>query len=563
MPKPKSGFSAAMAPRRSWSFDLWTGVTVFAFAVMAVLLVYPLYNIFLASFTDNETGAVTLQNYAQIFGHRYYRTALYNSMMLGFGGMIGAVVLGVPLAYFTTRFAIHGKSVITTLAILALVSPPFIGAYAWITMLGSNGWLRAWLAAIGLEVPTIYGATGILLVFCLKFYPFVFLLTAGALKTVNVSLEEAADSLGSTPWSRFRRITLPLVLPAVSAGALLAFVLSLADFGTPSIIGRGFRVLATLAYNLFTSEIGGNPGLASTVSIILISVSLLFVALQRRFIARREYGSALIRRPEVRPIRGVRSALVHGVCYLIVFLSSLPSIVVIFNSFRNTSGPVFQPGLGLDSYRRIIHEVPDAIINSFTFSLSAVAMIAILGTLIGYVLARRPSMATGPLDSLLMIPYVVPGIVLGLGFVVSFNQPPIELVGTGTIIVLVIFIRRLPYSVRSSAAILKQIGGSMEEAAVNLGCSPGVAFVRVTLPLMLPGVIAGAMMAFVTAINELSSSIVLYVGGTVTMPVRIYLSVLDGEFGTAAALSSILLVSTGAAVFVVLKISESKEGAFL
>ena len=563
MPEPKSEFSAAMAPRRFWSFDLWTGVTMFAFAVMAVLLIYPLYNIFLASFTDNESGAVTLQNYAQIFGHRYYRTALYNSIMLGFGGMIGAVVLGVPLAYFTTRFAIHGKSVITTLAILALVSPPFIGAYAWITMLGSNGWLRAWLAAIGLEVPTIYGATGILLVFSLKFYPFVFLLTAGALKTVNVSLEEAADNLGSTPWYRFRRITLPLVLPAVSAGALLAFVLSLADFGTPSIIGRGFRVLATLAYNLFTSEIGGNPGLASTVSIILISVSLLVVALQRRFITRREYGSALIRRPQVRPIRGVRSALVHGVCYLIVFLSSLPSIVVIFNSFRNTSGPVFQPGLGLDSYRRIIREVPDAIINSFSFSLSAVAMIVILGTLIGYVLARRPSMATGPLDSLLMIPYVVPGIVLGLSFVVSFNRPPIELVGTGTIIVLVIFIRRLPYSVRSSAAILKQITGSMEEAAVNLGCSPAMAFIRVTLPLMLPGVIAGAMMAFVTAINELSSSIVLYVGGTVTMPVRIYLSVLDGEFGTAAALSSILLVSTGAAVFVVLKISESKEGAFL
>lgn len=563
MPEAESASNAAAAPRRSWSFDLWTGVTLFAFAVIALLLVYPLYNIFLASFTHNETGAVTLENYAQIFGHRYYRTALYNSVLLGFGGMIGAVALGVPLAYFTTRFAIHGKSVITTLAILALVSPPFIGAYAWITMLGSNGWLRAWFAAIGLQLPTIYGATGVLLVFSLKFYPFVFLLTAGALKTVNVSLEEAADNLGSTPWQRFRRVTLPLVLPAVSAGALLAFVLSLADFGTPSIIGRGLRVLATLAYNLFTSEIGGNPGLASTVSIILIAVSLLVVGLQRRYIARREYGSALIRRPEVRPIRGLRSVLVHSVCYLIVFVSSLPSIVVIFNSFRNTSGPVFQPGFGLDSYRRIIREVPDAIINSFAFSSSAVVMIVVLGTLIGYVLARRPSLATGPLDSLLMIPYVVPGIVLGLSFVVSFNRPPLELVGTGTIIVLVIFIRRLPYSVRSAAAILKQIKGSMEEAAVNLGCSPGVAFVRVTLPLMLPGIVAGAMMAFVTAINELSASIVLYVGGTVTMPVRIYLSVLDGEFGTAAALSSILLVCTGVAVFIVLRISESKEGAFV
>ncbi len=128
---------------------------------------------------------------------------------------------------------------------------------------------------------------------------------------------------------------------------------------------------------------------------------------------------------------------------------------------------------------------------------------------------------------------------------------------------LVIFIRRLPYAVRSSASILTQIRTSVEEAAVSLGASPGRAFMKVTLPLMIPGIIAGAMMTFVTAINELSSSIILYVGRTITMPVRIYLSVLDGEFGTAAALSTILLVTTGIAVFVVFRFSSSKEKAFL
>jgi iron(III) transport system permease protein len=527
------------------------------------LLVYPLWNVFQASFVDNETGRLTLENYGQVLGHRYYRTALWNSILVGFSGMIGAVLLGVPLAYCTTRYAIRGRSLVGTLAILALVSPPFIGAYAWITMLGANGWLRNWLAGLGLELPTIYGATGIVLVFSLKFYPFVFLLTSGALDTVNRSLEEAADNLGCPPWSRTLRVTLPLVLPAVSAGALLAFVLSLADFGTPSIIGRGFRVLSTQAYNLYTSEIGGNPGLASTVSILLIAISLLFVWLQRRVSHMRELGGNLLRRPETIRLSGMRSFVVHTVCFGIVAVSSVPSLVVIYNSFRNTSGPVFKPGFGLDSYRRVITDVPDAIVNSFSFSLSAVAMIVVLGTLVGYVLARRPSAVSATLDSMLMIPYIVPGIVLGLGFVVSFNQPPLDLVGTGMIIVLVIFIRRLPYAVRSSASILRQIKQSMEEAAINLGSSPGQAFMRVTLPLMFPAVIAGAMMAFVTAINELSSSIILYVGGTVTMPVRIYLSVLDGEFGTAAALSTILLVSTGIAVFVVLRLSESRESAFL
>jgi hypothetical protein len=129
--------------------DIWTVVIVLALAIIGVLLIYPLYNIFLASFLDNETAEFTTANYAQILGRNYYRTALYNSIMVGFGGMVGAVLLGVPLAFFTTRFAIKGRSVITTLAILALVSPPFIGAYAWITMLGSNGWLRHWLEALG------------------------------------------------------------------------------------------------------------------------------------------------------------------------------------------------------------------------------------------------------------------------------------------------------------------------------------------------------------------------------------------------------------------------------
>ena len=190
-------------------------------------------------------------------------------------------------------------------------------------------------------------------------------------------------------------------------------------------------------------------------------------------------------------------------------------------------------------------------------------MVVVLGTLIGYVIVRKPSFLTGFLDSMIMIPYIVPGIVLGLGLIVTYNSKPFVLVGTPLIIILAIFIRRLPYSVRSSASILKQIRTGVEEAAINLGTIPSKAFLKITLPLMMPGVIAGALMAFVTAINELSSSIILYVGGTVTMPVRIYLSVLDGEFGTAAAISSILLITTGLAVYGVLLISESKENVFV
>ena len=553
---------AAGVQRARFGADVWTLVLLVAVAVVALLLIWPLAGVFTASLTDNETGELTLANYGQILGYPYYLRGLRNSLIVGVGGMAGAVLLGVPLAYLTTRFVIRGRDLIATLAVLALVSPPFIGAYAWIMMLGRAGWMRAGLEAIGIELPSIYGPFGILLVFSLKFYPFVFLLTAGALGAINRSLEEAAESLGAGTWRRFFTVTLPLVFPAVTSGALLAFVLSLADFGTPSIVGGDFRVLATMAYQLFASEMGGNPGLAATVSIILITVSMAVVALQRWAVRRRHIAGALMRRPERERLTGVRSLLAHLVCYLIVILSSLPSLVVIHTSFRKTSGPVFQPGFGLESYRRILSDVPHVITNSFVFSLSAVALIVVLGTAIGYLLARRESAVTGALDSTLMIPYIVPGVVLGLGFVVAFNQPPLLLTGTAAIIILILFIRRLPYAVRSSTSILRQIKGSIEEAAISLGAPPGRAFLRVTLPLMLPGVVAGALLSFITAINELSSTLVLYVGRTMTMPVRIYLSVLDGEFGTAAALSTILLVTTGLAVFVIFRISESKESAF-
>ena len=543
--------------------DFWTLVMILAFAVIGVLLVWPLSSIFTASFIDNTTRAPTLGNYARVLGQPFFQTALVNSLVVGVGGMLGAMLLGLPLAALTTRYVIAGRNFLATLAVLALVSPPFIGAYAWIMMLGRNGFVRVPLEELGIELPSIYGFLGIILVFSLKFYPFVFLLASSSLATLNPSVEEAAEGLGAGPWRRFFDVTLPLVFPAVSAGALLTFVLSLADFGTPAIVGGKVRVLATTAYNLFTSEMGGNPGLASATSIVLIVLSMAVVALQRASVRKRNVAGNLIRKAAPKPLRPLASVAAHAICYLIVLASSLPSLVVIYTSFRKTSGPVFKPGYGLDSYARIIREIPQVISNSAVYALVSVALIVTLGTLIGYIVARRESRLAGLLDSALFIPYIVPGVVLGLGFVVTFNVKPIEITGTATIIVLMLFIRRLPYAVRSSASILKQIRGSIEEAAVSLGASPARAFAMITLPLMLPGIVAGALMSFITAINELSSSLILYVGRTMTMPVRIYLSVLDGEFGTAAALSTILLVASGLAVFVVYRVSGRNESAFV
>ncbi len=543
------------------SLDAWSLVMLGAIGLLGLLLVWPVGQVLVLGFLDAQTQTFTLGNYQKILTHPYYLGALKNSLIVGGGGMLGACLLGVPLAYCTARFVVRGRSVIATLAVLALVSPPFIGAYSWVMVAGNNGWLTQNIKTLGLTMPAIYGAHGIILVFSLKFFPLVYLMTETALRNINRAYEEAAENLGCSATARFFKITLPLVFPAVSSGAILSFVLSIADFGTPSIIGRDYRTLSTVAYNQYTSEMGGPPTMAVSISMLMILIAMLAVLLQRYLMGPRRYAGALTNLSVPKPCHGAFGVAVHALCYSIVALATMPIAVVIYTSFLETNGPVFTGGFGLNSYARVIREVPDVIVNTFKFSLLATLLITLAGGLISYVVVRRETAAAGLLDALLMVPYVVPGVVLAIGFLLCFQYGAFDLIGTSTIIVLMLFVRRLPYGVRATSAVLRQIKPSIEEAAVNLGASPLQAFARVTVPLMLPGVIAGAMMSFITAINELSATLLLYTARTTTMPVRIYSAVLDGEFGIAAALAALLLASSGLCVFVVLRFSQSKEAA--
>lgn len=549
--------------RHGLRFDFWSWVMAGSLLIIGIILIWPLVRALIMGLIDPDTSAVSFAGYGKLLTHPYYLGAIGNTLLVGIGGMIGACLLGVPLAYCTARYVIRGRHLIATLAVLALVSPPFIGAYSWIMVLGKNGWLTNQMKAFGLEMPTIYGAGGVILVFSLKFFPFVYLMTESALRNINRSLEEAAENLGCSAWQRFTKVTLPLVFPATSSGAILCFVLSIADFGTPSIIGRDFRTLSTLAYNQYTSEMGGTPTMAVSISMLMIVISMLAVMLQRHLISKRRYASALTNRRESKPIRGIYAAAVHAGCFGIVALATLPIAVVIYTSFLQTQGPVFSGGFGLNSYARVITEVPDVILNTFRFALMATLLITMIGALMSYLIVRRETRLASFLDSVLMVPYVVPGVVMAIGFLLTFNTPPWDLVGTASIIVLIMFIRRLPYGIRATSAVLRQIKPSIEEAAVSLGASPVKAFLKITVPLMAPGIIAGAMMSFITAINELSSTLLLYTAKTTTMPVKVYVAVLDGEFGIAAALSTILLVSSGLCVYGVLHFSQSKESAFV
>jgi iron(III) transport system permease protein len=542
--------------------NFWLIVSVLTWVLLAVLLFEPVGSVLITSLFDKE-GHFTLANYGTFFSQWRFAQSFFNTLVVGFGALVGALLLGCTMAFCVSRFHIAGSRFLSLLSILALVSPPFIGAYSWIVLFGAGGVVRAGLRDLGINMPPIYGLGGILMVFALKFYPYVYLMVSGALGNVNRSLEEAAEGLGLTPWQRVFKISLPMVFPAISASALLVFVLAIADFGTPRLLGRGYSVLATEAFAAYSAEIGSNFSMGTTISVVLIFVSLVFVALQRYMSRRNVYHGNLINKPTRIRLKGWRNVLAHVVVYVIGLCGAMPVIVSVYYSFRKTHGPVFLDGFSLHSYHRILFNLADVVSTSLTFSVVAVLLIVAVGTIVGVLVARRTSLNTSLLDAAFMIPYVMPGIVIGIAYIAAFNTGAIVLTGTAAIIILSIFIRRLPYTVRTTATALRQIAPSLEEAAVSLGYSPFRSFLRITVPLIVPGIIAGGMLSFVTAINELSSSLVLYVGSTMTMPVRIYLLVLDGDFGTAAAMSSILLLLSGLAVYIAFRFMGRNEQALL
>lgn len=524
-------------------FDFWNIIKYVSIILLFIFLVYPLFSIIFNSFVNGD-GKFTLEFYKTFFTKNYYFRTLQNSLLVSFTTTIFAVIIGVPLAYITTRFNIFGKKLINMLIIMSLMSPPFIGAYSWIMLLGRNGFVTNLLAKVGIVTPTIYGFGGIILVFTLKLFPYVYLYVSGAMSSIDRSLEEAAENLGSSKLRRAFTITMPVIMPTLAAGAVMVFMSSLADFGTPMLLGEGFKVLPVLVYEEYMSEMGGNANMAGALSVVIVCCSTAVLLIQKYVVSRKNYVMTAMRPPIVEQVSKPKRILLTAICLFVSFIAFLPQIVVVITSFIKTSGPIFVNGFSLGSYEKIFYKLSKNIINTFTFSIIAIIIIIIFGMLLSYIVVKKKSKITGLLDVLIMFPYVIPGAVLGIGMLVAFNKQPILLSGTAAIMIIAYVIRKMPYTIRSSSALLYQIEPSIEEASINLGVSPMRTFFKITARMMAPGILSGAILSWITTINELSSSIMLYTGKTATISVAIYTEVVRSSFGTAAALASILTVAT-------------------
>ncbi|WP_442868026.1 ABC transporter permease [Caproiciproducens sp. CPB-2] len=524
-------------------FSFWNLVKYGSMLLLLVFLVYPFFSIIFHSFLSGD-GKFTLEFYKIFFTKQYYYRTLWNSLATSGISTVFAVIIGVPLAYITSRFNVYWKKCINMLIIMSLMSPPFIGAYSWIMLLGRNGLFTNALAKIGIITPPIYGFGGIVLVFTLKFFPYVYLYVSGAMSSIDRSLEEAAENLGSSKLRRVMTITMPVIMPTLAAGAIMAFMSSLADFGTPMLIGEGYKVLPVLVYEEYMSEMGGNANMAGALSVVIICCSTAVLLIQKYVVARKNYVMTALRPPVVEELSRGKRILLTALCMFVASVAFLPQIVVIFTSFIKTNGPIFVKGFSLESYEKIFYKLSKNITNTFMFSFIAIIIIIIFGMLLSYLVVKKKSKISSTLDLLLMFPYVIPGAVLGISMLVAFNKPPLMLSGTAVIMIIAYVIRKMPYTIRSSSALLYQIDPSIEEASINLGVSPMRTFFKITARMMAPGVLSGAILSWITTINELSSSIMLYSGKTATISVAIYTEVVRSSFGTAAALASILTVAT-------------------
>ena len=548
-------------PSTKKKFDIWTVISLLILGLYGLFLLYPLFRLLLESIFKH--GTFTLEYFTKFFSNPYYGTTLVHSFKLSIAATAFALILGVPLAYFYNMYEIKGRSLLQIIIVLCCMSAPFIGAYAWVQLRGNNGIITRLIANItGHKPPSIYGFRGIVTVLTLQLFPLVHMLVSGALKNVDNSLLEASENMGVTGVKRFFKVVIPLCMPTILAAALLVFMRAFADYGTPLLIGQGYQAFPVIIYNEYFGETGTDHNFAAAVAVIAIVITAIIFLFQKWLSTKFEFHMNALHPIEMKKATGIQNVLIQLYTWGIVLLAFMPQVYVMYCSFRATSGKIFVKGFALTSYQKIARDVPLAVKNTFVIGLIALALVVLLAILIAYLVVRRRSKLNDTIDTASMIPYIIPGSVVGIALVIAFNRKPLVLTGTAFIMIVALCIRRIPYTIRSSVAILQQIPITVEEAAISLGCSKLEAFFKATVPMMVNGVLSGAILSWVTIITELATGVILYNRNTITLTLAIYTQVSRGSDGPAAAFATILNVLTVVSMLIFMKFSKNKDISF-
>jgi len=525
------------------------GTWLFVLPVLVVLLwtvVYPNASIIVGSF---EHG---LRSWREFASSPTDREALRTTLVISIGSVIASVAVGLPLAFLLTRVEFRGRRLLSAVATLPAALPPLVGVVAFLFLYGESGVVtRGVQALLGLDhAPwTLNGAGAIIFVHAYTMYVYVFLFVSAGLERLDSSLDEAASGLGASRTFRLRRVTLPLLTPAIAGSMLLVFMSALGSFSAPYIFGGGLRVLST---QIVASKLNGAMHLAYVETTVLAVGAIAALILLRWFERRRTYavsskGSAVRSRLQSSTARALAPML--GAVLVVILV--LPHAMVILVSFARDGAwttQVLPPEYTLDNFRRLATDtdlwVP--IWNSVSMTAIATALDIVVCFLAAYLLVLRRFRVRWLLAILVALPWAIPGTAIAIGLASTFDRNSllgarVLLVGTFWILPLAYFVRGIPLVSSATEGSLRQMDPSLEDAARGLGASWWLTMRRVVLPAARPGLVAGAMLAGITAVGEFVASIVLFTHANRPISMEILSQLRNFAFGTAAAFSVVLI----------------------
>ena len=561
-----------------------TGSIAIVIALIAVFVFLPIIQVLASAFRDNS-GNFSMPEFTGKFFDRsvWGLDCVYSSLRCGvawntlFLAVVvgaGTTVLGLAFALIATRTEFRMKWLLRVLTILPIITPPFVIGLAVILLFGRAGAVSTFLAE-WFDVPRsrwIYGLGGVALAQLLAFTPIAFLVLIGVVQGISPSLEEAAQTLRASRWTTFSTISWPLMRPGVANAFLLGFVESMADFGNPLVLAGNYEVLAT---KIFFAVVGAahDQGRAAVLAIILLGFTLSAFYAQHRWLGKRVYttvtgkGDAGLPAPLPRAIRWLcyGTAIPWAVLTLVIYAT------ILFGGFVKIVGR--DHGFTLAHYWTgfsVEHTAKGwlfsgAAWDSFwtTLYISAVSapLTAAIGLLTAYLLTRQRFAGQRSFEFGTMLSFAIPGTVIGVSYILAFNVPPIELTGTGIILIICFVFRNMPVGVRAGIATLSQIDKSLDEASLTLGARSFTTVRRVVLPLLRPALVAALVYSFVRAMTAVSAVIFLVSAEYNMATAYIVGRVENGEYGLAIAYSSVLIVvMLFAILFIQIAVGERRLG---
>lgn len=488
----------------------------------ALFFIWPIFETLRGAFVGTD-GRLTLDYIAEVFRNPIYLEGLWNSLLMAIWSTLLTALIAVPLAVISDRYIFPGKTILGALILIPMILPPFVGAIGVKQILGQQGALNAFLESLGLMDPATpvdwLGQSrlwGVVIMNALHLYPILYLNVLAALANVDPAMEEAAENLGCTGFRKFRKITLPLIMPGLFAGGTIIFIWSFTELGVPLMFEFTRVTSVQIFYGI--KDIGGNPFPFALVAVLLLSTVLLYAA--GKFLFGRNTHAMMAKATSQggpRPVGWLGALLCTGAFAGITFLAVLPHLGVILVAFsKDWYGTILPTGWTLSHFEAALgHNLTlPSIQNSLKYAGLATLVDLVLGIAIAYVVVRTKLAGRQILDAMAMLPLAVPGLVLAFGYLAmtqegklfGFMNPAVDPLA---ILVIAYSVRRLPYVVRSAAAGFQQTSVTLEEAAQNLGCPPLRTLRKITIPLIAANLLAGGLLAFSFAMLEVSDSLIL------------------------------------------------------